>query len=621
MMEVDIPAIGTSMPRSRLATIVLAAALLLPLGVPSNVTPAQAATGTGGCPSHLVPATPFTDTVRSIHRAAIDCAVWWRMVEGRTPTTFSPSTQVTRGQTAAMIARLLRTTGHAPSSVPPSPFTDIRGIFEADIELLAALGIVEGTSATRYEPNRYVTRAQMASILARTFASGYRSPLPAGPLPFTDVSPGSVHADAIARVAAAGITTGVTPTRFQPNRNVPREQMASFVTRSTTVLVDRSLATRPTARPRADDAYASRTRAAWVHLFDGTLKTRAGVRAMVDELARADANVVYAQVVRRHDAYYPSSVLPRTPDPAVAPSFDLVAELITAAHARGIEVHAWFGVAPTWHPVYASLTRPPGWMYTAHGPTAPVADRWVTRTAAGTWTDYLDPGVPQVRSHVAAVVGELARRYPQLDGIHLDYTRYDGADKGYNPIALERYRAETGAVGTPAPTDTTWSNWRRLQTRRVVVAAQQAIAATGNDVELSAAVISWGNGPATPTRAGFTSTATYTQTFQDWDDWVRNGRLDAVVPMNYFREADATQAAWFDRWIAYERALAAGSSVQVVPGPAGYLNAPGDALAQTRAAMRVDGASVYSFQQPTLDSSRGIWNQLAGTRWGYHPTR
>jgi uncharacterized lipoprotein YddW (UPF0748 family) len=621
MMEASTPATGTTMLRSRIPTVLLAAALLLSLGVPSSVAPVQAATGTGGCPSHLVPATPFTDTLRSIHRAAIDCAVWWGMVQGRTATTYSPSTNVTRGQTAAMIARLLRTTGDAPATVPPSGFTDTDGIYSADIDLLASLDIVEGTSPTRYEPNRYITRAQMASIIARTFANGYGSPLPAGPLPFTDVSPSSVHADAIARIAAAGITTGVTPTLFQPNRYVPREQMASFVTRSTTVLVARSLATLPTARPAVNDAYASRTRAAWVHLFDGTLKTRAGVQAMVAELAAADANVVYAQVIRRHDAYYPSSVLPRTPDPAVSPTFDLVAELITAAHARGIEVHAWFGVAPTWHPVYASLTPPPDWMYTEHGRTAPVEDRWVTRTAGGTWTDYLDPGVPQVRAHVAAVVGELATRYPQLDGIHLDYTRYDGADKGYNPIALETYRAETGAVGTPAPTDAAWSNWRRLQTRRIVVAAQQAIDATGNDVELSAAVISWGDGPDPATRTGFTRTPAYTQTFQDWDDWVRNGRLDAVVPMNYFREADAAQAAWFDRWIAYERALAATTSVQVVPGPAGYLNAPADGLAQTRAAMRVDGASIYSFQQPTLDSSRGIWGQLAGMRWGYHPTR
>jgi uncharacterized lipoprotein YddW (UPF0748 family) len=609
------------MLRSRIPALTLAVALLTPLAVPASTAPAQAATGTGGCPSHLVPATPFTDTSRSIHRAAIDCAVWWGSVQGRTATTFSPASGVTRGQTAAMIARLLRTTGDAPSRVPPAGFTDTRGIFQADIDLLASLGIVEGITRTRFEPNRYVTRAQMASIIARTFANGYRSPLPSGPVPFTDIGATNVHRDAIGRILAAGITTGVTPTRFEPNGTVPRAQMASFVTRSTTVLVDRSLATRPTARPRANDAYASRTRAAWVHLFDGTLKTRAGVQAMVDELARADANVVFAQVVRRHDAYYPSNVLPRTPDPGVASGFDVVAELLTAAHARGIEVHAWFGIAPTWHGAYEGLPAPAGWMHTTHGLAAPVADRWVTRSHGGTWSSYLDPGVPQVRSHVAAVVRELATRYPRLDGIHLDYVRYDGADQGYNPIALTRYRADTGATGTPAPTDAAFTTWRREQTRRLVLTARQAIAASGNPVSLSAAVISWGDGPTTPDQAGFRRTAAYTRALQDWDGWVRRGEVDMVVPMNYFRASDAAQAAWFDRWIAYERSLAAGSNVQVVPGPAGYLNAPGAALAQTRAAMRVDGASIYSFQQPTLDSSRGIWNQLAGTRWGYHPTR
>ena len=59
----------------------------------------------------------------------------------------------------------------------------------------------------------------------------------------------------------------------------------------------------------------------------------------------------------------------------------------------------------------------------------------------------------------------------------------------------------------------------------------------------------------------------------------------------------------------------------VVPGPGGYLNEPANALAQVREAMRLDGASVYSYQQPTVDGSRAIWERLAQTRWGYHPQR
>jgi hypothetical protein len=93
------------------------------------------------------------------------------------------------------------------------------------------------------------------------------------------------------------------------------------------------------------------------------------------------------------------------------------------------------------------------------------------------------------------------------------------------------------------------------------------------------------------------------------------------MPMNYYRGHDATAARQYASWIAYERALANEVAAQVVPGPAGYLNRPANVLSQTRAAMTVDGATIYSFQQPTEDGSRRVWSQLAATRWGYAPTR
>jgi uncharacterized lipoprotein YddW (UPF0748 family) len=617
--------------RSRLAATLLVGALLGTLGPLDAPAPAVAATGSGACASHLVPATRFTDTLGSVHRAAIDCAVWWGLAQGRTSTQFSPAADVTRGQTAAMVARLLRTTGHAPAVAPPAGFVDTVGhTFQLDIDLLASLDIIKGVSATHFAPDRPVTRAQMASFLARTFELGYGSPLPSGPMPFTDVGADDTHRDAIARLVAAEITTGTTSTTFSPSAHVPRAQMASFVTRSANVLLARGFAQRPTTRPGANDAYASRMRGAWVHLFDGTLKTRTNVRALVDELAAADANVIIAQVARRHDAYYVSNVLPRTPDPAVAPGFDVLAELITAAHGRGIEVHAWYGVAPTYHSVYDSLRSswPAGWMHTTHGMAAPVADRWVSRSYEGSisgdptagWSSYLDPGVPGVQAHVASVVAELAANY-DLDGVHLDYVRYEAANQGYNPHALTRYRRETGASGTPAPTDARWTDWRRAQTRQIIVRARQAIRSAGKDIPLSAAVITWGDGPSTPDRAGFRRTFSYTRVLQDWDLWVRQGEIDAVMPMNYYRAHDATQARQFASWLAYERALARDVAAQIVPGPAGYLNHPSNVMTQTRAAMAVDGAMIYSYQQPTLDGSRAVWRQLAATRWGYAPTR
>jgi uncharacterized lipoprotein YddW (UPF0748 family) len=609
------------MLRSRLFVTVLAVALTATLSGPAATPPASAATGEGACASHLVPATRFDDTLTTVHRAAIDCAVWWGLAQGRSTTTFAPTAEVTRGQTAAMVARLLRTTGHALSDPPSAGFSDTVGhVFEADIDLLAELGIVTGVTTTRFAPDRSVTRAQMASMLVRTFELGYSSPLPTGPMPFTDVEADSVHRDAIARLVGAGITGGVTATTFAPGLAVPRAQMASFVTRSADVLLDRGLAERPTTRPGATDAYASRMRGAWVHLFDDTLKTRTGIRAMVDELAAADANVIIAQVARRHDAYYTSAVLPRTPDPGIAADFDVLAELIRVAHDRGMQVHAWYGVGPTYHDVYDGLPRPPGWMHTTHGLAAAEADRWVTRDRAGNWSSYLDPGVPEVQRHVGEVVGELASDY-DLDGIHLDYVRYESAEYGYNPKALAAYRSETGAVGTPATTDATWTTWRRQQTRRVIRHARSAIDASGSDALLSAAVITWADGPPTPDRTGFQQTLSYRRVLQDWDLWVRNGEIDAVMPMNYYRAHDATAAPQFATWLAYERALAGAVDAQIVPGPAGYLNQPANVLTQTRTAMGVDGAMIYSYQQPTVDGTRAVWRQLAGTRWGYAPTR
>lgn len=366
-------------------------------------------------------------------------------------------------------------------------------------------------------------------------------------------------------------------------------------------------------------------RAVWVHLFDGSLKTRASIERLVAELVQAEATAVIAQVARRHDAYYHSTVLPPTADPDLEPGLDVIAELTRRAHAAGIEVHAWISIAPTWHAVYEPLPAPAGWLPAAHGQTAPEADRWVSRQADGTWSDYLDPALPEVRAHVRAVVHELATT-TAVDGIHLDYARYASAQSGYHPAALARFRAETGVTGTPAPGDPAWSDWRREQTRALVAEARAAIDAAGRDLTLSAAVIAWGAGPGE--LGGFGATRTAREVFQDWPAWARAGLVDAVLPMVYFRTHVPEQAAWLTDWLAFLRALAGEVDTQVVPGIGGWLNRPGAVQAQLAAAHRAgDGVALYSYQQPTDrpedvaggDGVRPIIAELAGSGWGGGP--
>lgn len=352
-------------------------------------------------------------------------------------------------------------------------------------------------------------------------------------------------------------------------------------------------------------------RATWVHLFDDTLKTLAGVNAMVADAADSGVNLLIVQVARRHDAYYRSSVLPRTTDGAVDDGFDVLAAVLAAAKPRGIHVHAWYGIAPTWHAVYEQLDRPKGvWIATDHGVSAPVEDRWVTRTYDGSWSDYLDLGVPAVKRHVLAVVDELLQNYA-IDGIHLDYARYSGIQTGYNPLALAAFAAHSGSNVIPNPNDPAFVAFRRDRVTELVREVHALTQAKG--VVLSAAVISWG---APPIGGVLGATRTGTEALQAWDEWLQEGILDLAFPMNYFRAHRSEQADWFAGWLAYQQALDATVSGHIASGVGGYLNDVNDTLHQLDAAIASTGSvALYSWQQPTNGDMSWLRAQLATNGW------
>ncbi len=112
-------------------------------------------------------------------------------------------------------------------------FTDDDGsVHESDIEAIAAAGITFGCNPptnTRYCPTRPVTRAEMATFLARAFK------LPTATANYFTDDNTSLHEGNIQAIAAAGITLGCNPPtndRFCPEDPVTRAQMATFLTRA-----------------------------------------------------------------------------------------------------------------------------------------------------------------------------------------------------------------------------------------------------------------------------------------------------------------------------------------------------------------------------------------------------
>jgi hypothetical protein len=146
------------------------------------------------------------------------------ITSGCAPDLFCTNNQVRRDQMASFLRRALG----LPAASRDYFTDDNSNAHEANINRLAASGITSGCAPSRYCPRGLVTRAQMATFLARAFS------LPATSVDFFTDDEGSVHEWAINRVAAAGITHGCGGTRFCPGGIVTRGQMAAFLHRALT---------------------------------------------------------------------------------------------------------------------------------------------------------------------------------------------------------------------------------------------------------------------------------------------------------------------------------------------------------------------------------------------------
>lgn len=192
------------------------------------------------CPADTVPDAGFADvTDANVHGLAIDCVAWWGVAAGTGEARFGPSQAVTRAQMASFVARLVEVSG---GELPPGPdaFTDDDGsVHEEAINSLAALGVVRGTGGGLYEPQGFVERAQGAALLARAL-DHLGIALPAEPSDAFADDTGSVHEPAINALAAEGIVTGVSAGRLQPHAPTRRDQMASLLARTLDLVVERT---------------------------------------------------------------------------------------------------------------------------------------------------------------------------------------------------------------------------------------------------------------------------------------------------------------------------------------------------------------------------------------------
>ena len=147
------------------------------------------------------------------------------VIKGFENNRFAPDDHVTRGAAALMIARTLDLKTEKRKTV----FTDVnmQSAASGAIQSASEAGIINGYTDGTFRPEEVVTRAQMASFLARAFKL-----VDEEALSFIDVPISSSSYSDIRKVIAFGVTEGYSDGRFQPELSLTRAQFSAFLARA-----------------------------------------------------------------------------------------------------------------------------------------------------------------------------------------------------------------------------------------------------------------------------------------------------------------------------------------------------------------------------------------------------
>ncbi|HSK20681.1 MAG TPA: family 10 glycosylhydrolase [Longimicrobiales bacterium] len=263
---------------------------------------------------------------------------------------------------------------------------------------------------------------------------------------------------------------------------------------------------------------------------------------MLDRARELRLNAVIFHIRPAGDALYASDLEPwseyltgqqgRAPDPYYDPLEFAVAE----AHARGLELHAWFNPYRARHP-------------SARGELAATHIANTSPDLVKNYGSYLwmDPGEPAVRQRSVDVVVDVVRRY-DIDGVHIDDYFYpyrevgpDGREIDFpDSASYARYRAGGGSLGR--------SDWRRANVDLYVAELYAAVKRVKPLVKVGISPIGTWRPNVRPQLGGFDA---YESIFADARKWVMDGDLDYLVPQLYWPIArtDVSFPVLLDWWV------------------------------------------------------------------------
>ncbi|MCX4777270.1 glycoside hydrolase family 10 protein [Streptomyces sp. NBC_01264] len=282
---------------------------------------------------------------------------------------------------------------------------------------------------------------------------------------------------------------------------------------------------------------------------------RAELLDLLDTAVDRRLNAVILQVRPTADAMWPSAREPwsqwLTGEQGVDPGWDPLGTAVAEAHARGLELHAWFNPYRVANHTDRSLLVPEHPARRNRDWTVPYGGKL-----------YYNPGLPEVRRFVQDAMLDAVARYP-LDGVHWDDYFYPYPVEGRDFDDDDAYEQYGRAFATRAA-------WRRNNTDTLVREMSERLRALRPATRFGISPFAvWRNSDrdplGSPTQAGV---GTYDDLYADTRKWVREGWIDYIVPQAYWQIGHPT--ADYAAIVPWWAKTVAGTRVQLYVGEALY---------------------------------------------------
>jgi uncharacterized lipoprotein YddW (UPF0748 family) len=275
-------------------------------------------------------------------------------------------------------------------------------------------------------------------------------------------------------------------------------------------------------------------------------------------------NAIFVHVRPSGDAFWPSAYAPWSEwltgkRDGRSPGWDPLAFMVSEAHARDLEFHAWF------NPYRGSQPAPDGAGadFAKLAPNHPLlAHRdWAIAYPTGKSARlYFDPGNPAARKYVEDSMLEAVRKY-DIDGVHFDDFFYPYPQNGQDfPDGVSYARYGHGEAR---------AQWRRDNVDTLVREMSERIKQIKPWVKFGISPFGiWRNSSTDPAGSASHGLEAYDDIYADTRKWVRADWLDYIVPQLYWNIGFAK--ADYAKMLPWWTALVKGTGVQLYIGQADY---------------------------------------------------